>query len=511
MPAPFHGKQFRFVQDDGSTFDVIGWGNQHYAIFETLDGYTIVENLETFNYEIARLSENGEYLVPSGIRADLATKDAISEIDKHLRPSRRQIHETIKQEKANLILTQRTALRRENKKGIRFDELQLEAPPSSATVGSIVGLCLLIDFSDDPASIGRTKIEQFCNQPSFNGDRNAGSVFDYFFANSMGRLEYTNIVTEYVRVSKPRSYYDNPRMPWPRRAQEMITEALEELKRTGFGFDSLSYDEHGYLLVLNVFYAGELPGRGNRGLWPHSSTLHTAIGLGSGLWAQDYQITNIGSELSLGTFCHESGHLMCDFPDLYDSGEQSFGTGIFCLMSYGGTGVQGFEELEKRPAQTSAYLKFKAGWADNIYFIQDGDLITLSSERNDFAVFAKSETEYFIIENRHNSGWDELLPGAGLLIWHVDETGSNEHEQGTPSQHFELSLEQADGKEEIENALNFGDEKDFFHRHSVSVFSPTSRPNSNWWDDSVSGLKIFDVSENGGDMTFRVSAPRRNS
>ena len=31
----------------------------------------------------------------------------------------------------------------------------------------------------------------------------------------------------------------------------------------------------------------------------------------------DYQITDMGNRLTLGTFCHENGHMVCDFPDLY--------------------------------------------------------------------------------------------------------------------------------------------------------------------------------------------------
>ena len=53
-------------------------------------------------------------------------------------------------------------------------------------------------------------------------------------------------------------------------------------------------------------------------------------------------------DLSIGTFCHENGHLLCRFPDMYDYGErdgdtvESAGIGGYCLMGSG-------NHLELRP------------------------------------------------------------------------------------------------------------------------------------------------------------------
>ena len=38
-----------------------------------------------------------------------------------------------------------------------------------------------------------------------------------------------------------------------------------------------------------------------------------------------YLLTSLGrsaGDLSIGTFCHENGHLLCRFPDMYDYGER---------------------------------------------------------------------------------------------------------------------------------------------------------------------------------------------
>ena len=64
MASPFVGEIFTFVNPDGSEVTLRGWGNQFEAVFETLDGYTVVKGEDGY-YEYARLSDDGESLVPA--------------------------------------------------------------------------------------------------------------------------------------------------------------------------------------------------------------------------------------------------------------------------------------------------------------------------------------------------------------------------------------------------------------------------------------------------------------
>jgi hypothetical protein len=65
MPTHFSGKVFTFRQPDGSSIELRGWGDQSYAVFETLDGFTVTKNAETGYYEVARLSDDGSALEPA--------------------------------------------------------------------------------------------------------------------------------------------------------------------------------------------------------------------------------------------------------------------------------------------------------------------------------------------------------------------------------------------------------------------------------------------------------------
>ena len=338
----------------------------------------------------------------------------------------------------------------------------------------------------------------------YSNYENNGSVYDYFYEVSGGKVKYTNVVAPYYTAKNLKSYYTDSQVEQPIRARELIQEALTDLKQNGFDFSKLSADNGKYIFALNVFYAGLCDNEWGDGLWPHSSYLERPFNLGDGRKFKDYQITEIGDQLKLATFCHENGHMVCNFPDLYDYGRddpgekpQSTGVGMFCLMCWGGPD-------EGNPTQVGAYLKNSAGWSDHVSNpISDG-VSTIKAGINDFCIWPKSRTEYFIIENRIKEKRDSSLPSSGLAIWHVDELGSNDYEDMLPGKHYECSLEQSDGKFDLEHMLNNGDSQDLFSATTKTSFGDSTKPDSRWWDGSPSGLDIAEISRPGMEMSFRL-------
>ena len=311
-------------------------------------------------------------------------------------------------------------------------------------------------------------------------------------------MRYTNIVTPYVKAKHNRSHYSDENRPYPDGAQELIKEALDSLKAQNFDFSPLTVDAEGFVKATNVLYAGGNVNGFRKGLWPHAGIM-PRFQLMPGKTAADYQITNMGSELTLGTFCHENGHMVCDFPDLYDFQFNSHGVGSFCLMCYG------LDVNPKNPTQVGAYLKFNAGWADSVTDISAGLNASIRAGVNDFYILRKNQTEYFIIENRQKVGHDQALPASGLAIWHIDELGNNDNQDMTPASHYECSLEQADGEfdfERLEPNRPFGDANDLFHGGGNTRFGDATNPDSRWWDGTSSGLSITNISNNGPIMTF---------
>ena len=501
MSNPFQGRTFTFTQPDGSTIQLRGWGNQNYAVFETLDGYTVTKNPATGYYEVARVSADGKALVPSagqgglmdGARAGLLRGARVS-------PARAAV---IGRESALNNASRRCEQRRLEQKqqrqtirAIGAAGGPLLAPPDVRIIGDFIGLCLLIDFSDAPATISREEVDRFCNQPGYSGFGNNGSMFDFYRDNSIGRCRYTNIVAPYYRAKRPKTYYTDRNIPQAQRAVELINEAIAFHKANSFDFSPLTADNKGYVYAMNVYYAGPVTNNWAEGLWPHSWHLDSPLPLVSGKSAFDYQFTSMGSELELGTFCHENGHMLCNYPDLYDYGGESSGVGAYCLMCAGNFS-------EKNPIPISAYLKRASGWANSLTPIEHDKVITLAAGSNDFAIYARSGREYFLVENRQKSGRDASLPDAGLAIWHVDEDGNNSNEQMSAANHYELTLKQADGLFQLERQRSqLGDAGDLYEG-SASRFADDTAPSSKWWNGTSSSLSIDQISATAATMSFR--------
>lgn len=509
MPSPFVGEIFTFGNPDGSEVTLRGWGNQFEAVFETLDGYTVIQAADGY-FEYAAPAGGGGSLVAGGNRVGTADPETLA-IPKHLRVTREASRLRAGEARSAMGPVPRWMQRRQEEQARRTAQqppgLQQEAgpdgpggaPPSDSTTGDYLGLVLLIDFSDFPQSISRQEVDDFCNKAGYNGFGNNGSAFDYFRDVSDGKLRYRNHVAAYYRAAHPRTYYTDPAVAYGTRAQELIREALDSLVAGGFDFSHLTVDSGNFIQALSVFYAGTRSNAWSQGLWPHSWALASAYSVAGGRRFSDYQITDLGSQLTLRTFCHENGHMVCDFPDLYDYDAVNVGNGIghYSLMCFGGQ--------DKNPTQVEAYLKHAAGWSSTVTTVAAGTTSTVEAGRNDFLIHARNASEYFIIENRQQSGRDAALPDAGLAIWHVDVTGNNSNEQMTAAKHYECSLEQADNRFDLERRVNGGDGEDLYGG-AAATFGPATTPASNWWDGTASGLDIEQVSAVGAAMTVKTRA-----
>jgi M6 family metalloprotease-like protein len=492
MATPFDGEVFTFTQPDGTTLQVRGWGNQHSAVFETLDGYTIVRDPDTGYFRYAGLSPDAESLVERSSIAGAPPPADLSRGVRTRRPSASRARSDLGDVESRWQERRRERL--ERLEAARSGAFSF-APPSEETEGTFVGLCMLVEFPDVPGTIARDEVEHFCNEVGYTGFGNNGSVHDYFLDTSNGKVRYTNVVTDWYTAQHNRDYYTDPTISYGVRARELIREALDDLRAKGFDFSQLSADGSGYVYATNVYYAGTRINNWSEGLWPHQSSLSPAYQAAPGRRMRDYQVTDMTPELTLGTFCHENGHMLCDFPDLYDYDGDSNGIGRYCLMCAGGRD-------KRNPAHVGAYLKYNAGWLDNVSPVVSGQSVTLSASNDEVLLHSKNQDEYYVIENRVATGRDRSLPSEGLAIWHCDEHGNNRFQQGTPGQHFECALEQADGSFHLESDINNGDSGDLFSFQTATTFGNATVPDSRWWDGSGSGLEISGIGAPGESISF---------
>jgi hypothetical protein len=110
--------------------------------------------------------------------------------------------------------------------------------------------------------------------------------------------------------------------------------------------------------------------------------------------------------------------------------------------------------------------------------------------------------EYFLLENRQQTGFDADLPAAGLLIWHVDESKETNEDEN----HYLVALMQADGSRDLENDVNRGDGGDPYPGWmSNTAFTASSTPASTGYSGQDSLVAVTDISDSGDTMTVRAS------
>ena len=529
--APFE-RTVSFTQPNGTAIELWGKGDEFHAVFETLDGYTVVFAPETKAYYYAALSADGTELIPTAWQAGAADPATLG-LAKHLRKSaaraRAEARARFERWDTAVRLRDRWAQRKAAARAAEDGRVPM-APPAYTTTGTKVGLCLLIDFSDEPASVPQAQIMDFCNGDAYTEFGNNGSVKKYYQDVSNGLLTYTNIVTAYIRMAQPKSFYDDTSKDNGVQGNLLIRDAIAILKaqlnyasQIAPALANLTVDGAGQAVACNVFFAGADSGSWSHGLWPHSWSLlevgAQALTADIAIW--NYQITNIGESLELGTFCHENGHMLCDYPDIYDYDidpqtehyDSVGGAGVFCLMNSGGHGVN--------PVQVCAYLKRASGWATTLDLTAASDLTASLSASgaglNTFYRYAKPgvPTEYYLIENRQAVGRDASLPASGIAVWHIDELGDRDNQSlayNTAHENYECTLMQADGLWDFQLNVNSGDAGDLFHSGNPAVgyqnvFNDGTLPSARWWDGSDSGLILFAFSASGDVMTFEVQPP----
>ena len=172
----------------------------------------------------------------------------------------------------------------------------------------------------------------------------------------------------------------------------------------------------------------------------------------------------IPEDSRIGVCAHELGHLIFGWPDLYDTDGSSEGVGNWCLM--GGGSWNGNGDM---PAHPSAWCKANQGWVSVVNRTSNG-IVTVGDVKNSRQVYrlwknGAAGKEYFLVEHRKRAKFDRLLPGEGLLVYHVDEAiDGNEDER-----HPFIKILEADGRDQLQNGVNRGDAGDPYPGSSGNV------------------------------------------
>ncbi|MCX7725742.1 MAG: M6 family metalloprotease domain-containing protein, partial [Chitinispirillaceae bacterium] len=499
--APHNGEIFELEQPDGSSVQVRVWGDEFYQRVESLEGYTLIRDKNGWICYAKLSPDSSEFISTGIIYRNTLDSNEFNKKGEPLPPKHIKLPRKYRLKKHQSI-----------RKALLKDSSEISPAPSgddttggtinllpgvTPVTGNFVGLTILVDFSDKEKTIPLDSVEDFLNKRGYTGYRNNGSVRDYFFDVSGGKVDYTNKLFGYYRAKNPKTYYDNSSVSFGTRAMELVLEALNWVKSQGFDFSTLSTDSRKRILAINVLYAGS-PSQGwSQGLWPHQGTIMNFSA--NGVTARKYQISALGSGVTIGTFCHENGHMLFNWADLYDYGGESSGVGNYCIMCATGS---------TNPVPPCAYLRDYSGW-DAVTDITDmvvGTILSIIPNTNTSFVYRNksNNNEMFYIEARRRLGRSRTLPDSGFMIWHIDRTGSNNNEAMSATSHYLVSLEQADNLFELEKGINSGKVGDLFRKGYKDRFDDSTQPSAKWWNGSNSNLKIWNMSGVGDTMSFSI-------
>ncbi|HEX6558649.1 MAG TPA: M6 family metalloprotease domain-containing protein [Longimicrobiales bacterium] len=260
-------------------------------------------------------------------------------------------------------------------------------------------------------------------------------------------------------------------------------------------------DGNGFVDAFIVVHAGrgaEETGSKND-IWSHKWVLPSGPYQADG--TKVYAYLTVPEDAKIGVCCHELGHLLFGWPDLYDTDGSSEGLGDWCLMAGGSWNGNG-----DVPAHPSAWCKAEQGWV-NVVTQKNNEKVTIPDVKDSRTVFrlwkeGSSGREYFLVENRQRALYDKYLPGEGLLIYHVDDSvDSNDDER-----HPKIALLQADGQEDLHRGRNRGDAGDPFPGTSNNhEFTRTSTPNSRSYGGVDTAVAITEISKSAATMTCKLA------
>ena len=322
------------------------------------------------------------------------------------------------------------------------------------------GLLILVEFSDLPLADGNTKeaFDSLANADNYTYNGAYGSCKKYYQDQSNGKYTPHFDVIGPVVLPQTQAFYgtDTAIEGDDRYIADFVIDACKGAQQLGVDFSNYDQDNDGNVDLVYILYAGHSQADGGTAscIWPHAWDMQSALYFGNTHQTEYYVKTNTAGEIisqnlpvmngktvmryacsneliyssnnrtSIGTICHEFGHVL-GLADLYrtDGVASKEVPGSWALMSNGNYLNNG-----NTPPNLSVWEKYFLGWIEpemlatsrNIAMPADGQTYFMLNRTNTIAEEGPLSTDtVYYFENRQKSGWDEYLPGWGMLVWRI--------------------------------------------------------------------------------------------
>lgn len=488
-------------QSDGSSIKVRIVGDERFHYYISEDGYLLTRSNSDYFY-YSDFDSQTMSLRPTNVRANDVSKRDVSE--------QKFVATRSKELPASIVSMPKQLYRKAAAQKSDNHQKQGEFP----TIGTQKSLAILVEFKDKKFTIANPKetFHRFMMEENFS-DRNGAhcSVRDYFLESSEGLFDPQFDVYGPVTMPENMAYYGgNNASGTDQRPAEMVATACQMLDGE-IDFSEYDRNNDGWVDNVYIFYAGysEAEGASANTIWPHSWD----VWLGSqirvkldGVYVGPYGCSNelnIDNDnlVGIGVFCHEFGHVL-GLPDIYatDYNPLAFTPGKYTLMDAGE-----YNNNSNTPPLLTAYERWVLGWHTPEIIDRPAN-ITLpslsSSEKKSYMIKTSNENEMYFLENRQQEGFDEFIPGHGMLVWHIDYDSLDwdNNRVNNLSTHQGIDLVEADGRATVDSRA--GDP--FPGASGITSFTDNTYPSMRDWNNNPLNLPITEIKETDGVITFKV-------
>jgi len=524
---------FMYTQPDGTQVTITLKGDERAHWGETTDGYKLLNNGKD-GWEYAVLNVDGDLQCSGRLAREVSKrsprdKTLLGKTSKNIRFSQKQVNilKSIWETQHSIGNTSNSSV--QNSIGTSSIS-SLQKSSSIDKVFSPVGnrklVMILIGFTDQAFTKTKADFEALMNQTGYNLNGAAGSVKDYFLETSYNQFNVSTTVAGPYTAAHDMAYYGANSTSTggsDKNPKELITEAITQADKD-VNFADFDNDGDGTVDGVYVIYAGygEASGAPAYTIWPHASSISTMICDGVKIskysCSNEMQGTSGSSITTIGVICHEFGHV-CGAMDYYDTNYatngQYDGMGYWDLMS---SGNWNGTPSGSRPAHMNPYDKIRAHWVTPTLLTSDAS-ITLKDIKAYPTIYKYNTTttnEYFLLENRQQTGFNASVPGHGLMIYHVDgdyitsHSATNDINAGPHQGLLPMAASATVSNGVMTGKINTST-CPWPGTSSKTTFDDTTTPNSKSWAIANTNGGLYNITENSGVISLcYISCPTVN-
>lgn len=295
---------------------------------------------------------------------------------------------------------------------------------------------LLVEFEDVKFTVDNPKssFNNLLNSSNYSINEATGSASEYLNANFRGYRKFKFSISDIITMPVPIAHYGaqqgarNDANP-----AQLIADACAIAAQQGFDISMFDHDNNGAIENVSIIFAGHSEAEGGHpnSLWPHQMNMAgNPINI-NGIKINSYSCSAElrgaqGTEISpIGTFCHEFLHSL-GLPDLYDTNgeEEGLSPALYGNLSIMDAG--NFLNNGNTPPYLCAIEREILGISSTANLNPDS-CYTLTPVHNSDQIYripSGKQGEYFLFEYREAAGWDKHIGGSGMVVYHVDMSGS---------------------------------------------------------------------------------------